>query len=301
MTALYETIRRSVEEAVYAGTLPQGLAYGFVVNALLCSVFIGPLLGGIGTMVVVKRMAFFSQAVGNAAMTGVAVGILLGESFTQPYISMFGFCLLFAIVLNYTRNRTRMPADTLIGVFLSVSLALGSSLLLFVSAKVNTHILEAVLFGSILTVSDTDINVLLVVFVVCLAIIVPLFNQMLLASLNPSLAAVRGVRVKLLEYVFVVMIALLTVACVKIIGAVLVEALLLIPAAAARNLVTSVRGFILWSVGFSTVSCIAGVYIPMHWDLALPSGGAIILIAATFFLITTVIRSTASRFREART
>ncbi len=301
MTALYETIRRSVEEAVYAGTLPQGLAYGFVVNALLCSVFIGPLLGGIGTMVVVKRMAFFSQAVGNAAMTGVAVGILLGESFTQPYISMFGFCLLFAIVLNYTRNRTRMPADTLIGVFLSVSLALGSSLLLFVSAKVNTHILEAVLFGSILTVSDTDINVLLVVFVVCLAIIVPLFNQMLLASLNPSLAAVRGVRVKLLEYVFVVTIALLTVACVKIIGAVLVEALLLIPAAAARNLVTSVRGFILWSVGFSTVSCIAGVYIPMHWDLALPSGGAIILIAATFFLITTVIRSTASRFREART
>jgi zinc transport system permease protein len=300
VNALYETIRRSVEEAVYAGTLPQGLAYGFVVNALLCSVFIGPLLGGIGTMVVVKRMAFFSQAVGNAAMTGVAAGILLGESYTQPYISMFGFCVLFAIVLNYTRNRTRMPADTLIGVFLCVSLALGSSLLLFVSAKVNTHILEAVLFGSILTVSDTDINVLLVVFVVCLAIIIPLFNQMLLASLNSSLAAVRGVRVKLLEYVFVVMIALLTVACVKIIGAVLVEALLLIPAAAARNLVTSVRGFILWSVGFSTVSCVAGVYIPMHWDLALPSGGAIILIAATFFLITTVIRSTASRFREAR-
>jgi zinc transport system permease protein len=123
---------------------------------------------------------------------------------------------------------------------------------------------------------------------------------MLLASLNPSLAGVRGVKVKLLEYVFVVMIALLTVACVKIIGAVLVEALLLIPAAAARNLVTSVRGFILWSVAFSTVSCLLGVYIPMHWDLALPSGGAIILIAATFFLVTTIIRSTASRFREAR-
>ena len=91
-------------------------------------------------------------------------------------------------MLNYTRNRTRMSADTLIGVFLCVSLALGSSLLLFVSAKVNTHILEAVLFGSILTVSDTDINVLLVVFVLCVAVVVPLFNQMLLASLNPSLA-----------------------------------------------------------------------------------------------------------------
>jgi zinc transport system permease protein len=301
VTAVYESLRKTVEEMVIAGTLPQALGYGFVVNALVCAVFIGPLLGGIGTMVVVKRLAFFSQAVGNAAMTGVAAGILLGESYTSPYISMFGFCVLFALVLNYTRNRTRMPADTLIGVFLCVSLALGSSLLLYVSAKVNTHVLEAVLFGSILTVSDTDINVLLVVFVLCLSIIVPLFNSMLLASLNPSLAGVRGVRVKLLEYVFVVMIALLTVACVKIIGAVLVEALLLIPAAAARNLVTSVRGFIVWSVGFSTVSCLLGVYVPMHWDLALPSGGAIILIAATFFLITTVIRSTASRFREART
>ncbi len=300
MTPIYESIRATVLEMVNAGTLPQALGYGFVINALLCAIFIGPLLGGIGTMVVVKRLAFFSQAVGNAAMTGVAAGILLGESYTQPYISMFGFCILFALVLNYTRNRTRMPADTLIGVFLCVSLALGSSLLLYVSAKVNTHVLEAVLFGSILTVSDTDINVLLIVFALCIAIIVPLFNQMLLASLNPSLAGVRGVRVKLLEYVFVVMIALLTVACVKIIGAVLVEALLLIPAAAARNLVTSVRGFIFWSIGFSTVSCLLGVYVPMHWDLALPSGGAIILIAATFFLITTIIRSTASRFREAR-
>lgn len=300
MNPLYEWIRATVLELVNAEVLPLALGYGFVINALICAIFIGPLLGGIGTMVVVKRMAFFSQAVGNAAMTGVAAGILLGESYQQPYISMFGFCILFALVLNYTRNRTRMPADTLIGVFLCVSLALGSSLLLYVSAKVNTHVLEAVLFGSILTVSDTDINVLLVVFALCIAVIVPLFNSMLLASLNPSLAAVRGVRVKLLEYVFVVMIALLTVACVKIIGAVLVEALLLIPAAAARNLVTTVRGFILWSIGFSTVSCLLGVYIPMHWDLALPSGGAIILIAATFFLITTIIRSTASRFREAR-
>jgi zinc transport system permease protein len=300
MNALYQLLREWVEAQVSAGTLPESLRYGFVVNALLCGVVIGPLLGGIGTMVVVKRMAFFSQAIGNAAMTGVACGVLLGESFTQPYFSMFGFCILFALLLNYTRNRTKMSADTLIGVFLAVSLALGSSLLLFVSAKVNTHILEAVLFGSILTVSDVDINVLLAVTLVCLAICLPLFNQMLLASLNPSLARVRGVPVVLLEYVFVVMITLLTVACVKIIGAVLVEALLLIPAAAARNIVSSVRGFVLWSMAFSLVSCMAGIYIPMQWDLALPSGGAIVMVAASFFLITTIIRSTFGRFREAR-
>jgi zinc transport system permease protein len=184
-------------------------------------------------------------------------------------------------------------------VFLSISLAVGASLLLFVSARVNTHILEAVLFGSVLTVSDVDMNVLLLVTIAIVAIGIPLFNRLLLASFNPSLAEVRGVNVRAMEYVFVVMITVLTVACLKIVGAVLVEALLLIPAAAARNLITSMRGFVFWSMAISTVSCIAGVLVPMQLDLPIPSGGAIIMIAAGFFVLTTIIRITAARFREA--
>ena len=131
-------------------------------TAFLCAFVIGPLLGGIGTMVVAKRMAFFSQAVGNAALTGVAIGVIIGESYTAPYMSMFSFCLLFGLLLNFARNRTKMSADTLIGVFLSISLAIGATALLWVSAKVNTHILDTVMFGSILTVNDTDMTVLLV-------------------------------------------------------------------------------------------------------------------------------------------
>lgn len=299
MTPLYEWLRTTLQDLAYAGQLPLAFQYGFVINAVLCALLIGPILGGVGTMVVTKRMAFFSQAVGNAAMTGVAIGVLLGESYTEPYISMFSFCILFGLVLNYTKNHTQISSDTLIGVFLSISLAVGASLLLFVSARVNTHILEAVLFGSVLTVSDTDINVLLVVTIIVLAVGVPLFNRMLLASLNPSLARVRGVRVRLLEYVFVLMITLLTVACLKIVGAVLVEALLLIPAAAARNIVTSMKGFVFWSMAISTVSCLAGVLVPMQFDLPLPSGGAIIMVAAVIFALTTLIHATAARFREA--
>jgi zinc transport system permease protein len=127
----------------------------------------------------------------------------------------------------------------------------------------------------------------------------PLFNQMLLASLNPSLAHVRGIRVHLLEYVFVLLITILTVACVKIIGAVLVEALLLIPAAASRNLNRSIRGFVFWSIAFSTVSCIVGIYLPLRFDLPVPSGGAIILTGAAIFIVTMIIRSLVPRFREA--
>jgi zinc transport system permease protein len=298
MNSLYEIPRQFIIHLAETNVIHYTFSYPFVVNGLLCALVAGPLLGGIGTMVVAKRMAFFSQAIGNAALTGVAIGVIIGESYTAPYISMFSFCLLFGLFLNFARNRTKMSSDTLIGVFLAISLAIGATALLWVSAKVNTHILDTVMFGSILTVNDTDISVLLVTTLLTVAVALPLFNRMLLASLNPSLAHVRGVRVHLLEYVFVLLITILTVACVKIIGAVLVEALLLIPAAAARNLNRSIRGFVLWSIVFSTVSCVVGVYAPLRYDLPVPSGGAIILTGAAIFIVTLVIKMMVPRYRE---
>jgi len=300
MTAFYTWLRETLMALSDSGALPSIFYYAFVVNALLCSIVIGPLLGCVGTMIVAKRMAFFSQAIGNAALTGVAIGVLIGESYTAPYVSMFSFCLLFGIVLNYTKPRTRMSADTLIGVFLSISLAVGASLVLYVSARVNTHILESVMFGSILTVSDLDMNVLLVVTIITLVVGLPLYNKMLLGSLNPSLAQVRGVNVQAIEYVFIVLVTLITVACVKIIGAVLVEALLLIPAAAARNLCRTLRSFVYTTMVLATLSCIGGIWIPMQWDIPVPSGGAIVILAAFFFILTTIIRNVVPGFREAK-
>jgi zinc transport system permease protein len=299
MTALYDIPRQFIIGLAEDGTIHYTFIYAFVVNGLLCAFVIGPLLGGIGTMVVAKRMAFFSQAVGHAALTGVAIGVIIGESYTAPYVSMFSFCLLFALFLNFSKNRTKMSTDTLIGVFLSISLAIGATVLLWVSAKVNTHILDTVMFGSILTVDDTDITVLLVTTALIAVTALPLYNQMLLASLNPSLAHVRGIKVHLLEYVFVLLVTILTVACVKIVGAVLVEALLLIPAAAARNLTRSLRAFVLTSMAFSTASCLLGVWAPMRFDLPLPSGGAIILAAALIFVVTMLVRMSLPRYREA--
>jgi zinc transport system permease protein len=299
MTWLYDIPRQFLMDLANDGKIHYTFSYAFVVNGFLCSFIVGPLLGGMGTMVVIKRMAFFSQAIGNAALTGVAIGVIIGESYTAPYMSMFSFCLLFGLLLNFSKNHTKMSSDTLIGVFLSISLAIGATTLLWVSAKVNTHILDTVMFGSILTVDDTDISVLLATTLLTAVVALPLYNRMLLASLNPSLAHVRGIRVRLLEYVFVLLVTILTVACVKIVGAVLVEALLLIPAAAARNLNRSIRGFVLWSIAFSTASCVIGVYAPMRFDLPVPSGGAIILTAALLFVATMAVRMAVPRFREA--
>ncbi len=290
MTDLINYLQQLGAQGVTAGILPESFKYAFVINSLICALLIGPLLGGIGTMVVIKRLAFFSEAVGHAAMTGVALGIILGEPYTSPYLSLFGFCILFGLTLNYTRNRTKMSNDTLIGVYLSISIAVGACILIYVSSKISVHVLDSILFGSILTVNALDIAILAVIALLCAVLALKLYNKMLLVSFNPSLARVRGVGVIFLDYVFIFMITIITVASVKIIGAVLVEALLLIPAAAARNISRSIRGYVLVSIVVSCLSCILGIVLPMELELPVPSGGAIIIVAACFFFITVIIK-----------
>ncbi|VXC24000.1 metal ABC transporter permease [Pseudomonas sp. 8O] len=288
----FEDIRLAIQAWASAGYLPEALAYGFVVNALLAGLLIGPVLGGLGTLVVVKRFAFFSEAVGHAALTGVAIGILLGEPYTGPYGSLFGYCLLFGILLNYLRNRTGLAPDTLIGVFLSVSLAVGASLLLVLAGKINIHILENVLFGSVLTVNAQDLAVLALVSLLVLGLALPLYNRIMLASFNPQLASVRGVAVKPLDYLFVMLVSLVTVAAVKVIGAILVGALLVIPAAAARLLSQSLKGFFWLSVLIATCSTLAGIFLPIALELPVPSGAAIIMVAGLAFATAAIARGT---------
>lgn len=293
----YDAFRQLVQAWATAGYLPEALAYGFVINALLAGLMIGPVLGGLGTLVVVKRFAFFSEAVGHAALTGVAIGILLGEPYTGPYGSLFGYCLLFGLLLNFLRNRTGLSPDTLIGVFLSVSLALGASLLLMLAGKINVHILENVLFGSVLTVSAQDLVVLGIVALLVLALALPLYNRIMLASFNPQLAAVRGVAVKTLDYLFVVLVTLVTVASVKVIGAILVGALLVIPAAAARLVSQSLKGFFFLSVIIATLSTLLGILLPIVFNLPVPSGAAIILVAGACFALAALARALVPRLQ----
>jgi len=268
----------------------ESLNYGFVVKALIAGLILGPLLGALGTLVVVKRLAFFSEAVGHAALTGISLGILAGEPYTAPYGGLLAFCLIFGILLNFARLRTGLASDTLIGVFLALALALGASMLLVLAARINIHILENVLFGSILTVDNRDLIVLGVVAVLTVGAMIPTFRGMILASIDPMLARVRGVAVKPLEYLFIVMVTIVTIAAVKIVGAILVGALLVIPAATARILANSLKGFVAISVALASIACVAGVLLPIEFALPLPSGAAIILVAGSFFLLALTLK-----------
>lgn len=183
-----------------------------------------------------------------------------------------------------------MSSDTLIGVYLSISIAVGACILIFVTSKINMHLLDQILFGSILTVNNVDMMVMALIATICVVLGGFRYNQMLLSSFNKSLARVRGVNVVFLDYVFIFMVTIITVASVKIIGAVLVEALLLIPAAAARNLTRSIRGFFVGSIIISTLSCLTGVLLPMEMGLPVPSGGAIIIVAGIFFVLSVIVQ-----------
>ncbi|MBY5991479.1 metal ABC transporter permease [Ferrimonas balearica] len=285
-----EWLRQLAASGAESGVLPESFAYGFLVNALVAALFIGPLLGALGTLVIAKRLAFFSEAVGHGALTGVAIGILLGEPTDNPFIGLFSFCMVFALLLHYIRNRTNVPYDTLVGVFLAVALAGGAALLMFVARKINIHLLENVLFGSILTVTDTDILVLAVSALLIAIAFVPTFNRMLLTCISPDLARVRGWHTTVYDYLFVVMITLITIAAVKIIGAVLVGALLLIPGATARLLTRDMGAFVRLSALLATLACVLGTLLPMEMGLPIPSGAAIILLSATAFLAATGYR-----------
>ena len=273
-----------IAEHARSGRLPAILAYPFFVRGLLAVLLVGPLLGGMSHLVVTRRLAFLSTALGQAALTGLSIGILLGEPLDAPYAGIFGFCLLSALALVFVKRRSALPADTLIGVFLSLTLGLGICLLVLVTRRFNIHQLEAVMFGSLLTVTDTDLLLLLVLGLVLGAILAWNYNGLLLDSLSPSLARVAGVRTAWLEYLFVALLSLAIVLSLKVIGALLVEALVVVPAAAARNLARGTRGYLFGGIACTLVAGCGGLFVSAR--LPVPSGGAVVLLLTGVFFVT---------------
>jgi len=266
------------------GLLPDALRYPFVARGLVAVLLLAPLLGGMSHLVVARRLAFFSTALGQAALTGLTLGLLAGEPLSAPYAGVFGFCIASAILMVYVKRRSRLPPDTLIGVFMALTLGLGICLLVAATKQFNIHQIEAVMFGSLLTVTDTDLLLLAVAGVAILAVLARVYNGLLLDSLGRPLAGVAGVDTALYEYLFVVLLTLAIVVALKVIGALLVEALVVVPAAAARNLARSTRGYVAWSVASALATGVAGIFLSTRFRV--PTGGAVVLALAVCFFVT---------------
>ncbi len=252
----------------------------FMKRALLAVLLVAPVCAAMGVMVVNFRMAFFSDAISHSAFTGVALGILLG---VDPRFTLIIFGALVGLGIMAIRGRSSLSVDTIIGVFLSFSVALG---IVVVSAKKGlTRDLHAYLFGDVFAVSPSELGLMLILAVVCAAFLVVFFNDLFLIGVNERVAKAHGVNVKALQYFYALLLALVVTFTIRVIGLLLVTAMLVVPAATGRNLARSVRTMFWSAILVGSLSGIAGLVTSFYVKGAV-GGGTIILIACLLFMIS---------------
>ena len=257
--------------------------YDFMRTALWAVLLLVPLLSLLGTMVVHNRMSFFSDALGHSALTGVAIGVVAGVS-RYEWV-MLGFAVVFALLMNRIRHARLASTDTVIGVFSSVGVALG---LLLLSRNGNFANYQSLLIGDILSITPGDLWVIGGALAVTVAVWLMGFNGFAAVSISPAMARSKGVPVRLLDDLFVVLVAVVVMVSIRWVGLLLINAMLILPAAAARNVSRSMRSFHLCSVVFGLFAGVLGLLLSYYNGVA--TGPTIILVLGLLFFGTFLMR-----------
>lgn len=249
----------------------------FMKNALLAVLIISPLFGLLSTMVVQSRMSFFSDALGHSAFTGVAIGTLCGLA--EPMWAAVAFALLFSLLFTWVRRRTALASDTVIGVFSSTAVALGIFMATLDGGSFTKF--NALLVGDILSVEPGRTALLAGILAVILVLWVCAYNSLLLSSLHPALADSRGVRVFWQEAVLNAAVAVVVTLSMTWVGLLVINSLLVLPAAAARNLARNTRQYHLFSVLGAVVCGVAGLMTSYY--IGSSAGASVTLYLALYF------------------
>ena len=255
------------------------MQYTFMKNAFLAILLVSPIFAIIGTMIVNKKMAFFSDALGHSALTGIAIGMLLGM--TNINISMIIFAVIFALLLNFIKSKTTYGADTIISVFSSIAIALGLAILAQ-SGSFNKY--SSYLVGDILSISESEILYLFVAFILIFIFWFYLFNKINAVSLNSTLAKSKGINVKAMENIFAILIAVMVMISIRWVGILLINSLIILPAASSRNISMNMRSYHLFSIIFALFSGISGLIISYYTNI--PTGPMIVIISGIIYFIT---------------
>jgi zinc transport system permease protein len=266
------------------GQLPFDWAqFAFMQNALLAVLVVAPLFALLGCMVISNQMAFFSDAIGHAALTGIAIGALAGLA--DPLWAMLGFALLLTLLVSLLRRYSAVSTDTVLGLIMAFAVALGVVLL---SRGGGFGRYTRYLVGDILTITPAEIGRLLILLALVVGVWVALFNRFFFINLNPALARSRGFRVELLETFFAALVAVGVTVSIPWVGLLVINALLVVPAAASRNLARNMPQYILGAVGISLFSGVAGLVASYYWNTA--TGATIVLFAMACFLLSLLFR-----------
>ena len=260
------------------------LQWDFMKNALLALLLMAPLFGLMSTMIVTGRMSFFSDALGHSAFTGIAIGSIFGLA--APTWAAVLFSVLFALLFSYVRSRSNQAADTIIGVFSSSAVALG----IFVATigggsftKYNKY-----LIGDILSVTTGEIGLLALVLLAVVVFWVLFSNRLTLTAIHSQLASSRGIPVGLSQTLFTVAIAVVVTLSISSVGLLILNSLLVLPAASARNVARSLKQYHGFSVLFALFAGIGGLTVSYY--LGCSAGAAISLILAAIFACTFCFR-----------
>ena len=260
------------------------LHWDFMKNALLALILMAPLFGLMSTMIVTGRMSFFSDALGHSAFTGIAIGAICGLSAPTWAAVLFSVC--FALIFSYVRSRSNQAADTLIGVFSSTAVALG----IFVATlgggsftKYNKY-----LIGDILSVTPGEIGMLALVLLAVLVFWCLYANRLTLTAIHPHLASSRGVSVGRAQTLFTIGIAVVVTLSISCVGLLILNSLMVLPGASARNISRNLRQYHGFSVTFALIAGIGGLTVSYY--LGCSAGAAISLILAVIFGVTFALR-----------
>lgn len=260
------------------------LHWDFMKNALLALLLMAPLFALLSTMIVTGRMSFFSDALGHSAFTGIAIGAICGLA--APTWAAVGFSVVFALLFSYVRSRSNQAADTLIGVFSSSAVALGIFVATLEGGSFTKY--NKYLIGDILSVTPGEIGMLALVLAAVLVFWVLYANRLTLTAIHPQLASSRGIPVGLSQTLFVVAIAVVVTLSISSVGLLILNSLLVLPAAASRNVARNLKQYHIFSVLFALLAGIGGLSVSYYSGCS--AGAAISLILALIFAATFCLR-----------
>ena len=255
--------------------------FSFMKNAFLAVLLLTPLLGLLGTMAVNHQMAFFSDALGHSAITGIGLGMILGLRSDLAALLIFG--IIWAVLICLIKQSGSASADTIISVFSSTSIAAG---LLILSRGGKFAKYSSLLIGDILAVTPEDLLALAIALPLGILLWALMYNQLLLTSV--SLARSRGIHIRLVEGAFVVLVAVAVMLAIRWVGVLLINALLILPAAAGRNLARSSRQHALFTVLIALFSGILGLILSYYADTS--AGASIVLTSAFCYTLSLLAR-----------
>jgi ABC-type Mn2+/Zn2+ transport system permease subunit len=258
------------------------LHYAFMQRALLAGAVIGAACALVGVYVVLRGLSFIGAGIAHASFGGVALGFLLG---VNPLLSAVAFCLATAWGIGFVARRGEVKEDTAIGIFFASTMALG---ILFIGLMHGYNVdLFGYLFGSILAVSTEDLWITLGLGASVILIIALFFKELLVVSFDPEMAAVTGVPAGKIYFLLISLVALTVVLSIKVVGIVLVSALIVTPAAAAYQLTEDFRRMMAWAVLIGVGSAVGGLL--LSYPLNTASGATIVLLATLIFFISALV------------